>query len=283
MRNNTARPYGYMSWQFDMDEPDHDGGVKTFLGETGDFNGEDVVEIICRQDSTPRFIARHLYHFFVADEVPVPQWPYTEPRDPDAIESMTQAYLDSGYDISAMLRTMFVSDFFKSETARFARIKSPAELVVGVLRTAGGLDVSSNETYEAAQVCSYMGQDLLNPPSVEGWQGGDEWISTGAYVERVNFAGKVLGDAERPGVRRLVDGVKNSARDGALSPGRLVDVCLELLGPIPATDSTRSGLVERAETWGDLSLATDGDAADAETSIVAMLQLVASTQEFQLA
>ena len=68
MRNNTARPYGYIAWQFEYDDADHDHDDKTFLGETGDFNGEDVVAIICRQEATARFIARHLYHFFVADE-----------------------------------------------------------------------------------------------------------------------------------------------------------------------------------------------------------------------
>ena len=283
MRNNTARPYGYMSWQFDLDEDDHDDGPKTFLGDTGYFNGEDIVEIICKQDATPSFIARHLYHFFVADEVPVPQWPYTEPRDPEAIETMTQAYFDSGYDISAMLRVLFNSDFFKSESARFARIKSPAELVIGMLRTAGGLDVTSSETYEAAKVCSYMGQDLLNPPSVEGWQGGDEWIDTGGYVERVNFAGTVLGDAERPGVRLLIDGVNSLADNGVLTPGQLVDACLKAMGPIPATVGTRDGLIAHAEKWGNLSTSSDENAAEAEEKIVAMLQLVASTQEFQLA
>ena len=92
MRNNTARPYGYMAWQFEYDDADHDHGDKTFLGETGDFNGDDIVDIICRQPATPQFIARHLYHFFVADEVPVPQWPHVEPKDPDAIALMTQAY-----------------------------------------------------------------------------------------------------------------------------------------------------------------------------------------------
>ena len=121
MRNNTARPYGYIAWQFEYDDEDHDHEDKTFLGETGDFNGEDVVDIICKQPATARFIARHLYHFFVADELPVPQWPHFDPIDPEAIEIMAQAYFDSGYDISAMLRAMFNSDFFKSEASRFAQ------------------------------------------------------------------------------------------------------------------------------------------------------------------
>ena len=99
MRNNTARPYGYIGWQFKYDDDDHDHGEKTFLGETGDFNGEEIVNIICKQPATARFIARHLYHHFVADELPVPQWPHIEPKDPEAIEIMSDAYFKSDYSI----------------------------------------------------------------------------------------------------------------------------------------------------------------------------------------
>ena len=72
---------------------DHDDGEKTFLGHTGNFNGEDIIRIICGQESTARFISRHLYHFFVADEPPVPAWPYTPPRDPEAIEILVRNLL----------------------------------------------------------------------------------------------------------------------------------------------------------------------------------------------
>ena len=60
MRNNTARPYGYMSWQFEYDDDDHDHEEKTILGQTGNWNGEDAVRIICEQEATARFLARHL-------------------------------------------------------------------------------------------------------------------------------------------------------------------------------------------------------------------------------
>ena len=283
MRNNTARPYGYMSWQFERDEDDHHHGIKSFLGETGDLDGEDVVDIICKQDATPRFIARHLYHFFVADEAPVPRWPYTPPRDPEAVATMTHAYFDSGHSIAAMLRAMFNSEFFKSEEARFARIKSPAEMVVGTLRMVGGLDPSSMDAYDAAKVCSYMGQDLLNPPSVEGWQGGAEWIDTGGYVERINFANKALGDADRPGVRSMVGRIEAAADGRSLSAERLVDMCLDLVGPMPVTDNTRQGLTDYARAKGELSFEGSESSARARKSIVALLQLAVVTQEYQLA
>ena len=80
--NDSLWPYGRLNLHFEFDEDDHDDGELTFLDETGVFNGEDIVDIICRQSATARFISRHMYNFFVADEPPVPQWPYREPRDP---------------------------------------------------------------------------------------------------------------------------------------------------------------------------------------------------------
>ena len=283
MRNNTARPYGYIAWQFNYDEADHDEEEKLFLGERGNFNGEDVVDIICKQEATARFIARHLYHFFVADESPVPQWPYEDPKDPEAIDTMTQAYFDSGYDISEMLRVMFNSDFFKEEAVRFGRIKSPAEMVVGTLRLAGGLELPSMETYAAAGVCSQMGQALYAPPSVEGWQGGAEWINTGSYVHRVNFASKVLGNPNKPGLRMLIDDVRGYAGGGAIDAETLVDACFDVIGPMPVLDSTRQGLIDYAAKWGDLSFDDDDAAEFAEQKIVTMLQMAVTTQEYQLA
>ena len=283
MRNNTARPYGYISWQFEYDDEDHDHGEKTLLGETGDFNGEDAVEIICKQQATAEFIARHLYHFFVADELPVPQWPHTPPRDPEAIDVMTKAYFDSGYSIKEMLRATFTSDFFKSEASRFARIKSPAEMVVGTMRLAGGLEIPSGDTYAAASACANMGQALMAPPSVEGWQGGSEWINTGTYVERVNFVGKILNDPDRPGVRAVIDRIGRTAKGSALSPEKLVGACLEVLGPLDLLDSTHRNLVDYATKFGEVSFSDEVLSPRADEAVVALIQLIVSTQEYQMA
>ena len=116
-------PYGRSLWEFCYDPTDHDDSEKTFLGETGRFNGEDIIDIICKQPATARFISRKLYDFFVADEPPVPAWRQTEPRDMAAIKMLEKAYFDSGYEIKAMLQTLLKSDFFKSEPVRFARIQ----------------------------------------------------------------------------------------------------------------------------------------------------------------
>ena len=282
MRNNTSRPYGNMTWQFEYDDDDHDHGQKTILGETGDFNGEDVVEIICRQEATPRYIARHLYHYFVADEPPVPQWPHTPPTNPEAIDAMTEAYFESGHSIKHMLRTLFTSDFFKDEALRYGRTKSPTEMVVNTLRLAGRMELPCYETYDAARASSGMGQALMGPPSVEGWQGGTEWINTGTYVERVNFVSRILGDSARPGVSQIINRIGRAAGDDYLSPEGLIDACLEVLGPMEVLDSTRANLTEFAGTYGPLNFSDEDRAADTEEAVVNLIQLIVSTQEYQM-
>ena len=263
-------PYGRISWHFDYRPEDHDEGEKTFLGQTGNFNGEDIVDIICKQEATAQFIARHMYHFFVADEPPVPAWPYTPPRDEDAIQTLVDAYYDSGYDIKEMLHTLFTSDFFKDEGVRYDKVKSPAELVAGVLRLTGEFDRPRREIMDRTLQMNFMGQMLNNPPSVEGWHQGMEWVDTGTLVERVNFASEQFGDTNKAGVRAMIDGVMSD--EYATSPARLVDACLDQLGVIEVSDETREVLERFAEQTGE---------ERTRDKVANLLRLAAATQEFQ--
>ncbi len=264
-------PYGRIAWHFDYRPEDHDEGDKTFLGQQGPFNGEDIVDIICQQDATARFIARHLYHFFVADEPPVPSWPYTPPRDPEAIETLVRAYFDSNYDIRAMLHALFHSDFFKAEDIRYEKVKSPAEFMVGVLRLSGEFDRPRREILDRARQLLWMGQQLNNPPSVEGWHQGTEWIETGTLVERINFASEQFGDTAKPGVRNMIDTILADHGDD-ISPADLVHACLDQLGVISVSDATRDILMR---------VAAQGDEARTPEQIANLLRLTAASHEFQ--
>ncbi len=264
-------PYGRISWHFDYRADDHDDGKKEFLGKKGRFDGEDIVDIISEQESTARFISRHLYHFFVADEPPVPAWPYTPPRDQDAIDTLTKAYFDGDYNIKYMLRVLFNSDFFKAENVRYEKVKSPAEFMVGVLRLTGEFDRPRREIMDRGRQMLYMGQHLNNPPSVEGWRQGTDWLDTGSLVERINFASEQIGDLDRPGVRTMVDNIASGNGDH-LSSSRLVDLCLEQMGDISVSDASREILVSYAEQ-------TDRS----PQGVASVLRLLAATEEFQRA
>ena len=266
---------GRWDWYFEYKEDDHDNGDKTFLGETGNFNGEDIIDIILKQPATARFVARHLYSFFVADEVQVPAWPVTPPRDPEAIDFLSKALFETDYDIRAVLRLLFNSDFFKD--AQFRKVKNPTEVVVSTLRMAGDAALPSPDIYDWANHITYMGQELLNPPSVEGWHSGVEWINSGALMKRTNFVADMVNEVDRPGIRRIID----RAQSEATSPEALVDACLDLLGPLQFNEGTRAELVAHAEQNG----ACGNGKSDAESAqqVAEILQLIVSTREYMFA
>ena len=92
------------------------------------------------------------------------------PGTPRPSRPWQRTFTESGYDIRSVLRVLFKSDFFKE--ARFARLKSPAEVVIGTLRLVGGAEFPAPGIGDMSKQAGYMGQDLLNPPSVEGWHTG---------------------------------------------------------------------------------------------------------------
>ena len=265
MRNNTARPFGYVAWQFKFDQNDHDFGEKEFLGEKGNFNGEDIVKIICKQKATAKYLARHIYHFFVKDELPVPQWPHEEPVDPDAVNFIMDSYFKNNYNIKETLRDLFKSKYFRNESIYYKRIKSPAELVVNSVRLSGGFEIPSEEVYKATISSGLMGQPLLNPTSVEGWQGGEEWINTGSVIERINFCSDVLGDSKKVLVRKILK--RNPQKED------LLRISCEELGYFELHESTEKELI---------SYINDNEFKIDEEYVGILIKLIVSSREFQM-
>ena len=272
-------PGGHYRTEFDYRPQDHDDNEKTFLGETGRFNGEDIVDIIVKQPATARFICRRLYDFFVADEPQVPAWNIEPPRDPDAIDTLVAAYVDSGGDIRSILWVLLNSDFFKE--AQYKKVKSPAELVAGVLKLVGTPELPEPEGTFYSTSLKQMGQELANPPSVESWHTGTEWIDGGVLNERVNFAVNKVADRTKLGIQEIIDRL---AKDGeSLAPEEFVDRCLDLVGPVRAEGETRQALLNFAESGGDLRFATEAERDESAERTVRMAQLIVSSSEYQLA
>ena len=263
-------PYSRIAWHFEFRDQDHDTGEKVFLGERGDFGGDEIVEIICRQDATARFVCTRLFQFFAADEI--------DGAGEATIEQMMASYFESDYEIRSVLRTLFNSDYFKGEGARYARVKAPVETVVGAVRMAGSYRQPTLGVNQLASQAFFMGQGLLQPPTVEGWHEGIEWIDSGSLVERVNFAAAELGDASNPGVRSIADRL---ARDGGRhqSPEQVVDGCLDLMGPLSVEDDTREAIIGFAAQFGDV----DMDDEDSRQAVANVMRLIASSKEYQLA
>ncbi len=271
-------PMGRFDWYFEYRPEDHDNGEKTFLGHTGRFNGEDVIDIVCDHPATARFIARHLYNFFVADEPQVPAWSVTSPLDPEAVATLPTAFTESGLDIRSTLRVLFNSEFFKE--ARHARLKSPAEVVIGTLRMVGGAEFPGPGLGELSQVAGYMGQEFLNPPSVESWHSGVEWINSGSLMRRINFLADTVGDLSRPGVRYIVERLK---AQGAVGPEEFVDTCLDLMGPVEVDEATKQELLSYAMEGGELRWNSQQTAEASSERVTEMLQLIVSLRDYQFA
>ncbi|MAX58657.1 MAG: hypothetical protein CL755_07410 [Chloroflexi bacterium] len=268
-------PYGKYEAKFIYDSGDHDNEEKTFLGETGNWNGEDIINIVARQPGTARFISRHLYNFFVADEPQVPAWQNTPPGDPEAIKALEDEYFRSGYDIRSMLRVLFNSDAFKN--ARFAKVKSPTETVVGTMRLVGDFDLPKPGMNAMALNIRYMGQDLMNPPTVEGWHTGREWIDSGTLVERINFTADAVGNTSHPGIQSIIQ--RLASRGPTISPEQLVDGCLDMLGAYELTEVTRNELLAMSQGEGDIRTGTQ----EFESRVGQMLQSIVATTEYLFA
>ena len=265
-------PYGRIAWHYQYLEDDHDSGGKKFLGEQGNFNGDDIVDIIARQDATARFLATRLFQFFAADSID---------SDGEAVvEDMVKAYFDSDYEVASVLRVLFNSEYFKSDKARYARVKGPVESVVGTARMAGSYSEPTLDVHGLWAQAMFMGQGLLAPPTVEGWHEGTEWIDSGSLVERVNFATKEFGDPNKPGVNNIIEKLSEQA-GGTLNPERLVDTCLDLMGPIQVEDRTREGLIEFADALGEVNL--EESRSTERQKVADTLSMIASTREYQLA
>ncbi len=165
--------------EFLFETDQHDFGTKTFLGQTGSFNGDDIVRIIAGRQATARFISKKLFEYFV----------YENPKD-STIDKLANTYLSSGFSIKAVMQAILSSDEFFSEKAFNSIVKSPIEYVVGTLRMLGAkLDLKTRGgKSDLIASLTAQGQTLFNPPSVSGWNGGIEWINTSTLLNRLNFS-----------------------------------------------------------------------------------------------
>ena len=175
---------------------------------------------------------------------------------------------------------MFNSEFFKN--ARFARVKSPAELIVGAVRMAGNYNGFKPGFNNLALECGWQGQELLNPPSVEGWHTGSEWIDPGVLMRRVNFAAGIFGDISLPGVQAIVKRVLVNVH-GDYSPQAIVAACLDAMGPLEVSEATHSELIAHAEKCGDLAWSTNEELRATLQNVSKILTLIAASRDYQFA
>jgi len=239
--------YSFENNDFTFRRGVHDTGSKRILGRSGNFDGEDFVQIILSQRACSEFIAKKLYEFFVA-EVP------TDRRDPaynpmvSAIKHMARRLQQDRYAVAPMLTELFQSQHFYFDRFICEQIKSPVQLVVGAVRS---LHTPVRDLGILNDALSLMGQQLFEPPSVAGWAGGRSWINTSTLFVRQNIltfllTGKApsgydpLAETERYDPTLLLDDLVQ-AQPGADRDAKQVAAYLArfTLGPNASPERTR--------------------------------------------
>ena len=151
----------------------HDFGPKTFLGKTGNFDGNDALNIILEQKGTAKFIVTKIYKFFVNEKI-----------NPGIIEHLSDQFYDSKYDIKKLMTEIFTSKWFYNEENIGTKIKSPIELMAGIMRTLP-MELEKPENLIVYQ--KLLGQMLLYPPNVAGWPSGNSWIDSSTLMLRLQI------------------------------------------------------------------------------------------------
>ena len=256
----TPPPFflGPFPMEFNFDKNDHDNSEKEFLGEKGNFNGEDIVELVSKHPSTAKFICMRLYLYFVSEEE---NW--------DEINKLSDVYLNSDGDIKKVLENIFKSDHFKSREIMFKKVKSPSDLVFGITRLVDRFEIPELDSAELATNTLLMGQFLLNPPSVEGWHEGEEWIDSGSLIERINYASDEISKKSSRGVKRIIEIIKSKK---IASDEEFINVCLEALGYIEVSDRSYKIISEHLEI---------NKYENSEDKITDILRIIVSTPDFQ--
>ena len=189
---NAAR--AFTGWTFRDDafvfiDSRHDFGAKTFLGQDGRFDGDDILDIVLEQPVTAKFIVEKLFRYFVNDA----------PSDL-ALSALAREFRrrhrtplgDRDYEIAPVLATLFRSRVFYADVSRGNRIKSPVEHAVTAIRQ---LELPAEKVARlGVRMANKMGQTLFQPPNVKGWKQGAAWVSTSTLFHRYNFAGLVTRD-----------------------------------------------------------------------------------------
>ena len=203
----------FTGWSVDRDTGDfmfrraiHDGGSKTVLGKSGNFDGDQVIDVLLNRPETALFIARKLSKEFVS----------AMPDEREVIR-LAVIFRASGYDIAKLMRAILTSDAFYALANRAALIKSPVEFVVGTMKT---FEIETPNLRPFVIASALLGQNLFTPPNVKGWPGGEAWINSATLLGRKQLLDRLFKNEDRMDIAmRSVDEMA-AANGDAPPPGR---------------------------------------------------------------
>jgi uncharacterized protein (DUF1800 family) len=261
--------------EFVFAEWGHDHGLKTFKGETADFDGTDILDRLVDDPATARRLAMKLWSHFA----------YPVALDDPVLDGIAQAYSDSGHRIAPMVEAIFRHDAFWSDAARRALVKGPAEFLVGSARLLGA-KLRKDHAWEIGGALAAMGQSLLNPPSVFGWDEGLAWVAASGLLERAATA-EALADARgkyaaytfKPD--KLLGKKKDWAGLGASGAVARLLAAADLPEASPTTVAALEAYAAADENGVPQPVTVD--AAFADVKARGILALILSSPEYQMA
>ena len=157
---------------------EHDDGEKTFLGRTGNFNGEEIISILLEEKGTARYVTRKIYKEFVNEEV-----------DEARVDALSAVFFDSGYDISKLMRAIFTAEWFYSEENMGSLVASPVDLITRFRRM---IKMEFKEDKAQLNLQKVLGQTLFFPPNVAGWPGGRNWVDSSTLLLRMQIPTRII-------------------------------------------------------------------------------------------
>jgi uncharacterized protein (DUF1800 family) len=242
----------------------HDAGSKTFQGQTGNFDADDILAILVRNPATAQFITRKMFSWFAYDS-----------PDQSTVDRLANTFTSSGYDVRSVLRDIFSGPEFLSDAAFHGIIKQPVDYVLGSLKSLSVQNIGPDVT----QVLRRMGQDLLNPPDVSGWKGGAAWINSSTLFERFNWGDRLsMGrDSTKP---YFTDIASQLQTHGITTPDGLVDYYVGLFVDGDVTPEARQNLIDYLNAPAPLAL-NDSGAVDLKAR--GLVHLALATPTYQLA
>lgn len=177
----------------------HDEGDKTFFGKTGNWNGDDIIDFILEKKETALFLTRKIYRYFVNPKV-----------DEDRIYQLAKSFYESNYDIGSLMRQIFQSQWFYAPENIGVKIKSPVDLITGVIRT---LDVEFPSPTPLIRLQRLLGQELFNPPNVAGWKGNQNWIDHATLMMRLNMANHFVSLSQKDKAKHQTETVEEMMQE----------------------------------------------------------------------
>ena len=159
--------------EFVFRQNQHDDGSKTFLGKTGYYDGDDILNMLLEHQQTANYISKKIYRYFVNENV-----------DEKNQQWLSKRFYSNNYDINKLLEDIYTSDWFYDEKNIGTRIKSPVELLAGIRRLLP-MELENNQSQLLFQRA--LGQILFYPPNVAGWPGGKSWIDSSSLMLRLRI------------------------------------------------------------------------------------------------